>query len=383
MSAAVHAGDRTVPGTIRQLSREDAPAIARVFERVVRQGAGEPPPALVEFFRRTLFDQPWADPQISSLGAEEDGELVAMLAVQARRVRIDGRPARLAVSSQLAVSPSARRPALGALLLREHLRGPQALTVSDGGTELVRAIWERSGGAAAQLRCIEWIRPLRPVALGASYLRHRRGDRSARTLPTRLLDRGLAPALEAALRVAGARAQPVRVAPGSATAVELEPLTPATFVEHLPRFTRGIRIALDQDLPFAEWLFRELQLTPGRGRPIARLVSRRGVPVGMFVYFLKPDGMSLVAQVVGCDEAGTRATVDALVEDARQGGAAGVYGRMEAGLLQAVAAAGGLLVYGGNALVHASSSDLAALMTSPDAFLTRLEGERWMAPHLL
>jgi hypothetical protein len=56
---------------------------------------------------------------------------------------------------------------------------------------------------------------------------------------------------------------------------------------------------------------------------------------------------------------------------------------MEAGLLQAVAAAGGLLVYGGNALVHASSSDLAALMTSPEAFLTRLEGERWMAPHLL
>src|SRR3954454_23200659 len=122
MSAAVHAGDRTVSGTIRQLSREDAPAIARVFERVVRQGSGEPPPALVEFFRRTLFDQPWADRQISSLGAEEDGELVAMLAVQARRVRIDGRPARLAVSSQLAVSPSARRPALGALLLREHLR---------------------------------------------------------------------------------------------------------------------------------------------------------------------------------------------------------------------------------------------------------------------
>jgi len=384
--------------TVRPLSRDEVPAAASLFDRVVCGGSGPPPPELVAYFDRALFGHPWADPEMPSLAAVEDGRVVAFLGSHGRRLRLDGRPVKLAVSGQLVVDPDARHPALGALLLRAYLRGPQALTVTDGGTELMRAIWERAGGEAAHLRCIEWVRPLRPVALGAAYLRHRRGRREppGRRAEAALasLDRVAAPALRAVTRLAGSRAQPPAARPrarvdgggaGRATAppVLLEPLTPGSLVEQLPRLTAGLRLAPSYDLPFARWLFAELERVPGRGRPVARLVRRGSRVAGSFVYFLQPGGLSLVVQIAAADEPATRIVVDALIGHAQAHGAAALHGRMETGLEQAIAASGGLMAYGGNALIHASDPEVLALATSSHALLTRLEGERWMAPHLV
>ena len=44
---------------IRALERDDLPAIVRLYEQIMR--GGEPAPHLVDFFERTLLDQPWAD----------------------------------------------------------------------------------------------------------------------------------------------------------------------------------------------------------------------------------------------------------------------------------------------------------------------------------
>jgi hypothetical protein len=238
---------------------------------------------------------------------------------------------------------------------------------------------------------------LRSFSLCAAYLRHRRGRRirghDAGDALLAALDRAAAPALSAMTRLAGSRAQPPqpgangrprRGVPAAAQRPVLtEELTPAALVEHLPRLTRGLRLAPDYDLPFAEWLFRELDLVPGRGRPVARLVRRGSQVVGMFIYFLLPAGPSLVVQIAAADGAATRAVVDALIDDATTAGAAMLHGRMEAGLEQAVAAAGGIMGYGGNALIHAPDPAVAMVATSGRALLTRLEGDRWMAPHLL
>ena len=46
---------------IRPLEQEDLPAVARLYQVVMRGGSDAPPAFLEPFFERTLLDQPWAD----------------------------------------------------------------------------------------------------------------------------------------------------------------------------------------------------------------------------------------------------------------------------------------------------------------------------------
>lgn len=380
--------------SIRPLRREEIPQAAALFDKVMGSGTGMPAPGLEEFFARTMFDHPWADPELPSLASVEDGRVAGFLGSNARRLQFDGRPTRLAVSGPLVVDPQAPHPALGALLLRKYLDGPQDLTITDGATELVRVMWERLHGETAHLRCIEWVRPLRPITLAAAYWRHRR--KSTRAMPVPLakalgaLDRVTDPAVSGLLRIAGSRAEPpvlasartgaAGVSPVNVPPPQIEPLTPAALVEHLPRLTEQLRLSPAYDRAFSEWLFDELAQAPGRGQLVARLV-RRGLRVaGWFIYYLQPGGFSPVVQVAAANEVSARTVFEALLAHARDGGAAALHGRVETHLLQAVAACGAFMAYGGNALIHSSDPAIVAIATSPHALLTRLEGERWMAP---
>ena len=74
---------------IRPLERDDIPALARLYQ-VVMRGGGETPAFLAPFFERTLLDQPWADPTIPSLVYVEDGEILGFIGSNIRRMRFDG-----------------------------------------------------------------------------------------------------------------------------------------------------------------------------------------------------------------------------------------------------------------------------------------------------
>ena len=380
---------------IRPLERADLPAAAALFEEVVSSEHDAAGAGLVEFFARTLFDHPWADPEVPSLAAFEDGRLAGFMGSHVRRLRLDGRAARLAVSGPLVVRPDARHPALGAVLARRYLDGPQNITLTDGASALMRTLWERLGGQSAHLRCVEWILPLRPVSLAAASWRRRRRDLEPDRRRWRVpgaLDR----LSEAAMRSAGRLMTPltvtlvtagrdgaVRVPRVHAAPVTAEPLTAEAFVEHLPTLARGRRLVPAYDREFAEWLFAELAAVRGRGSLVARLVRRGERVVGCYLYFLQRDGLSSVIAVLGADETANASLLDALIADARARGAAGLSGRVETDLLAPVAALGAFLVYRGQALVHSSDPALLALATSPQALLTRLEGEHWMTPQLL
>ena len=161
--------------TIRPMEGTDLDAVATLYERVMRSGGATASPELRAWFERVVFDHPWVDPEIPSLVAIEDGDVTGFLASHARRLRIDRSPGRLACSGQLVVDPTARRHATGALLLRTYLDGPQDLTITDGATELIRAMWERLGGELAHPQCLEWLKPLRPGSLAAVLWAQQRG----------------------------------------------------------------------------------------------------------------------------------------------------------------------------------------------------------------
>jgi GNAT superfamily N-acetyltransferase len=368
--------------TIRPMERADLDAVAALYERVMRPGGAAPSPELRAWFERVVFDHPSADPEIPSLVAVEAGGLAGFLASHPRRLQLDGATARLACSGQLVVDPEARRRATGALLLRTYLDGPQDLTITDGATELVRAMWERLGGEPAHLQCIEWLRALRPGSLAATLWARRRG-RPRPAGPAAAVGRAadaaarLLPAPRAWGEVGGPD-RPQRRPAGT------EQLTAEMLVAELPRVASRMRLRPDYDAPFARWLLQELDDVHERGNLRARLVrdADRGA-LGWFAYYLVPGGLSPAVSVAAGDEASAGAVLDALLDDATEGGAAAVHGRLEPLLVAPTAARGCFLRYTGQALVHARDPAVAALAASRHALLTRLEGEWWMGPHLL
>ncbi len=356
--------------SIRPMERGDLDAVAGLYERVVRAGSTTAAPGLRSWFERTLFGHPWTDPELPSLVAlDRAGHVVGMICSHARRLRIDGKPARLAVSGQLVVAPEARRQAAGALLMRSYLAGPQDLTITDGATNVVRVMWERLGGETAPLQSVEWWCPLRPWRSATAAWELRRGRR----VPTTL--RGAADLLD--------RLTPPLVRPDGSARQSAEPLTSAMLIAELPAITRRLRLVPDYDPGFADWLLSELAALTVRGELRARLVrGGDGTTIGYFVYYLVRGGISPVIAIAAPDEDATAVVLDALLDDALLGGAGAVHGRVEPRLFAPVTRRGVLLRYGGGALLHASNPLVVGLAASRHALLTRLEGEWWMGPHL-
>lgn len=362
---------------IRPLEREDLPRAVRLFELVMRPQAS-PLPQLRSFLEQTLFDNPWADSELPSLVYEdEQGEIVGLICSNPRRMLFDGRPVRMTCSAYLLTHPGARNRAPGALLLRAHLAGSQDLTITDGGTDTVRRMWEGLGGQTAHLGCLSFVKVFRPWQLA--------GDQVLRGRSFKPLESGLRPVWSALDRASERVAKKALVPPrpdGTA-----EQLTAAAMLEHLPDVAGSVRLRSDYDQPYLEWLFDRVdditrwgpvhpRLVP-RGPLWAELVRKNGQVQGWFICHLRRGGACRLLQLAATDH-GVDMVVDQLVYCARQRGAAGLYGRMEPRLVAPVSRHRCLLRFSpGRLLVHSRQKDITDAILSGDALLTRLDGEWW------
>src|ERR671914_2588227 len=127
-------GTSELPGgmSVRPLERADLPAVAALVRETFRTGPRDTEPALARFFGRTLIEQPWADATIPPLVAiDESGLAVGFVAAEVRRMRMGNRTLRFAWAAHTAVAPAARERAVGLLLMRRLLEGPQDATLGD------------------------------------------------------------------------------------------------------------------------------------------------------------------------------------------------------------------------------------------------------------
>jgi hypothetical protein len=363
-----------IPSPIRPLEREDIPAVARLYQLVMRGGAGEPPGFLAPFFERTLLDQPWADPTIPSLVYVEDGEIVAFIGSNVRRMRFDRHPVTMACSAHQIAHPRARNRGVGALLMRQYMNGPQDLTITDGATEPVRRMWEQLGGRTVHVACFSFIQVFRPWQLAIGRAVERFGFHRLEGPVTdvgALLDRATAVVAREALNPT--------VPEGFTT-----PLRPSNLLELLPEMTRTLRLRPDYDLTYLEWLFGELDreqetLWPGgvrRGRLWSEVVRREGRTLGWYVCQLRRRGFCRVLQVAASDQ-----DVDAVLRHLAHGavahGAAGVYGRIEPRLVGPLSTSRSIVRFSaGRMLVSGDPRIVDAILTG-ESLLTRLDGEWW------
>jgi len=357
---------------LRACRRDDLPAVAALYELVMRSGRREAATAgLARYFERTFFDCPWADEELAPLVYEDQGGgIVGFLGQHVRRVRLDGRVLRLCCGGQLVVDPQARARAVGAILFRSHLLGPQDATFTDGANDTVGRMWELCGGESAPLKNITWTRVLRPLRFGADEALGRLG----RPVLARRLRPLWRPLDALALRAAGERLRP---APPRSRA---EPLTAQAVLEHLPRVTESARCHPAYDAAFLDWLFREMAAVPSRGELVRSLVrDAEGEVLGWFAYYLR-GGQAHVQQVAAGRNV-LEPVLDHLLHDAYEKGAAAVRGRLEPRLADALSRRRCLYGWSGAALVHARTPQLLGVLLSSQCWLERLDGESWMGHH--
>jgi hypothetical protein len=153
-------------------------------------------------------------------------------------------------------------------------------------------------------------------------------------------------------------------------------------VEHLPLVSDHLRLYVDYDEPYVEWLFAELARLSGLGTLLARRVrTRRGRPLGWYVCLLVPGGSCRVLQIAAPDRH-VGQVLDHLLHEAWLSGAANVQGRVEPHLLQPLATRRCLMLYRGGALLYADAEMLGAIATGK-GLLTRLDGEWWVQDQMV
>jgi hypothetical protein len=350
---------------IRPFERSDLGAVASLYEFVSRSGSRTPPPGLADYFAETFFDQPWADPELPSLVNEErDGSITGFIGVHSRRLVFDSNPIRLACGGELVADPAARSHAPGFFLLQEFLKGAQDLSLTDTAGGATRQMWMRLGGTQWDLASITWIKFFRPVRLALDRLSFR--DTSGRL--TRV-ERPLGAGLDALSAVRPRRTSTNR----------LEQLTPGALVRELPAIASAARLRPAYDERYSEWLFSAMAAVQTRGSLIARMLRcEDGKARGWFIYYLRRGGLSEVVQLVA-ERPWLRTVLDAAIEHARRSLSAGLRGRIEPGMLEALPGRGCFLRYEGGALIHARDGELLRAISAGEGLLTRMDGEWWTA----
>src|SRR5438309_8368277 len=91
--------------TLRIFTERDVPAVAALFVRAYPQYRWASQSACESYIRELLFDNPWRDPELPSWVAEDDGRICGFYGVMPRRMRLRGRPIRVAVTVQSMVDP--------------------------------------------------------------------------------------------------------------------------------------------------------------------------------------------------------------------------------------------------------------------------------------
>jgi hypothetical protein len=368
---------------IRPFVRDDIPQVADLHQWVFGvEGESVHLPlspillqAYTRYFEEIFFRNPWRNEAIPSLVCEgPNGKIVGFLGVMPRRMSLNGRTINVALSSQFIVDPGSRASGAGLRLLQTFLSGPQDLSVTDEANNISRRLWEGLGGTTGLLYSVHWTRPLRPSRYVASFLRRRR------------LLAPLAAALKPVCNVVDAIAarQLPRRFHLTMPQVTAEELSMETLLICLSEYS-GIRsLWPEYDDRSLQWLLETIARNKRLGafRKMA-VRNPRGEVIGWYLYYLKPGGESVVAQIMARKNS-INDVLDHLFYDAWRHDSVAVKGRLEPQFMQTFSEKYCLFDCGAPwMLIHSPHSDLLEAIHHGDALLSGLEGEmcmRFMPP---
>ncbi len=355
-----------MPG-VRALTKDDLPRLVELHrkgfpgDRSAEDVAG--------FLTDVMFDHPWMDPTLPSLGYEDaEGRLIGCLGAMPRPMVMRGRPVRAVVSNNFIVDPD-RQPGIAAFALMRALRGAGADLVMGEASAAARNICERLGWATVRARSHRWLRPLRPTALGIGLLEGR------------LLPASAVRFVGAACRVPDALITRV---PGSPLRVSSpdrpdEPMDVDRLLELIGRASRPYRLRPCYDRGSLAWVLEVLGRTRRAQELRGGLVpDDEGGTAGWYLYYSRPGGIGRVLQLGAEPGQGAR-VLRHLFHDAWRHENNAVTGVSDPAWSDDLVAASCFFREGGSWMIaYASDPDIRATLASREAFLSRLETEAWI-----
>ncbi|MBI1849666.1 MAG: hypothetical protein HYR85_04925 [Planctomycetes bacterium] len=356
---------------VRAFYESDVPEVADLFVRSFRPGGSASAAAVAAYTRRAYFANPWRDDAYPCLVHEgRDGRIDGFLGVIPRPVRFRGAAMTAAVAGNFMVraDASGRRDPLAAVnLVRAFFAGTQDVSLTDTANDLSQSIWQACGGVTARMHSFTWIRPIRPFRLAVEELA-KRGDRS----PLHALGRMVCPFADPfAARMA---VRPLRRAADECVVDELRA---SDLRKALSAWCRH-ELSPDDDEASLEWLLEEVGRKNGAGIARRSLVrDAHGVPIGWYVFYLKPGGISEVLGL-GADPRHADRVVSRLIVDAAKEGAIALRCRSDPELVTFLSRRYCFFYNAGAwVLAHSRHTDVLNTIHSGSALLGGLHGETW------
>jgi hypothetical protein len=318
-----------------------------------------------------FFELPWRDDDAPSLVySNEEGRIIGCLGIMPRRMRFRGRVIRAAVGHHFMVDRSKRGSLAGVELARRFLRGPQDLSLAEGN-DSSRRIWQFLGGSVSLLYSFCWTRALRPAQYSLSFLK-RRGLPPAAAM----MLGSVCQAADASLQLIPQQA--FRLRPPSLLSDDLDNVT---WLACLSAFASSRSLQPVYDMPSLSWLTQTLEEKRHCG-PLYKVVVRTesGRPMGWYLYYLGDSAIAQVVQVGGKED-NMQEVLDHLFYHAWQRGAVAVTGPMDPTLCGPLSQSHCMFHRPDNCwmLVHSHDQQILNAIHAGDAFLSRLEGEWWIA----
>lgn len=358
-------------GRVRPLADGDLPGIADLYARVYPERPAAWLAALKPRLEQILLHHPWRDERLPSLVYEDSsGAIAGFLGVLPRPMWFNGRRLIAAVSHSFLVAPGSRSSLAALQLARRFLEGSQDVSLAEGN-DSSRRLWGGFGGSVLPLYSLCWMRPLRPGRCVLGFLQ----------------SRGMRPAVGSLLRPLSAILDgfaPLvlpKLFRSAATPLAAEPLRSPQATEVFARLTRQRTLRPEYDAAAFVWLLETLRANRIRGelRHMA-VADQSGALRGWYVYYLRPDGVAEVLQLVaGSDEGG--AVFDHLLHSARLAGASAVSGALDPAWLGTLAGRSCLFHHDGHSwmLVHSRQASVLRAFHEGQAFVSRLDGEWWIS----
>jgi hypothetical protein len=358
-------------GEIQAFTEEHVRAAADLNMRAIR-GRREPAGAgLQESFREIFLGNPWATPDIPSLVYLDKGKLLGFLGVVPRPMEFQGKPIRVAVTSQFMFDREEHR-GLGAIeMLRCFFRGPQDMSFTDGAGEGASVVWTAAGGRVARLYSFNWTRVLRPLETARSVLNRGGG-------PWNLLKGVSGVATNPGDFVLSKLPLDMLRRPDSPYSSKT--VAAAELLQCIQRIGWRESLKPVYSQPSFNWLMSQAARTTILGNlRMLGVYGRDGLLAGWCVYYSKPKGAAYALQIGVRRQDHFKGTLLALFADAWDCGCAALKGQAIPQFLTQLTEQHCVFRHPNpSVLVHSRTADLVNLVESGSAAISRLDGECWI-----
>ena len=355
---------------VRDLEREDLPAVAQLFQNTFRRGIPAPPPSLVEYLREILFEHPWHDEAIrSKVYVSGRGVVQGFIGVFPGRFEFDGRPLRAAFAGSMMVERPEQNPLAGARLLRAFLAGPQDISLTETANSVALGMWQKLSLRPDVGYSLNWLRVFRPATATVRIMETRWGAAGLLKPLGSLADTMSEKAGLSVLRAP---------APAGARSTGFRDASQQEFRDALLALSREYPLRPQWDDKLLDWLIGHAAQKRSFGTPSWRVgETRTGKLVGAYAYFGRPGGIAWLLQALS-SPAAAGDLVDDLFSQADAQGCAGLRGAGHPWLAPELISRKTTFYGRSYYLAHARDKELLQPIRAGQALVSGLAGENWM-----